>query len=1452
MGSTFDFNESTLAESRADGYPSASAPRRQQRGRGSAYRGSGTRGGRGAAYASGQNTLYTSDSAITGYATAIYAESRLGASPIPSEPSSSEGGNRRGGRGRGGRGGVPGSTGGRRGGDAGSPHVRYSQGRQHQHDVTSNEHDRTSNRGGGNDGRSQQASKRVPSWRAGPASPPNSVELNSATAPVSHVDQPLVNETSRQQHGYSGRGQRQSNRGGQRPISSKPLDPGATAFVPQGTQSGEIRVDNTYLQRYSGQDDAPQAPVRESAGYQSAPRRSHDARARLEAAAGSMGASQQRVEGDHRNGRGARSGSRGGPVTRTVRSTQDARVSEIAEASREQNGYADNRNNRTRERTDSAEAPSRSVGTAKMVQETKTDITTNNGAQIRHNENGNTHKHEHPAVGNENQQSGHQYSGKTVSSKPDSDDLLSNLVHGLTTLTYDCLICTDRIRHHERTWSCSTCWAVFHLHCTQKWGTKAATVPQNPTIASASAPAGSGPAPATVRCPQCSTAQPYPTEYRCFCGGAVNPKYNSYLTPHSCGEPCLGIRPGGLCPHECVETCHPGPHPPCTKIVEASCFCGKTKFAGRCNDPETLKTGSRQRSCGDICGKTLACGIHQCENLCHHGACEPCTIPFERACYCGNNVRSGLCGSSDDDDTQNGFSCGEPCPFKYSCNVHGCDRTCHGDVHDPAETCPLDPSKVTNCPCGRAKVVILLKGKNRERCVDPIPTCPLQCGKTLKCGHKCLVKCHAGSCPPCANKVKVKCRCKSMEQEMLCGNLELRADGKSYSIEHPKCFKVCKALRSCGKHQCGIKCCPLNTGQAVTDDPEGNHVCKLLCGKSLPCGHPCEERCHKGRCPPCLNAIFTELSCHCGQTVLFPPQPCGTKPPVCRRPCIRRQMCGHDMISHECHQDDVACPPCSVLVERVCGCGRKVLKLPCFRSDRGPISCGLKCEETLECGHSCPIVCHDHGTQVVQALTEIRLHPESATWLCAERCVTPRRTCGHPCGALCHGVGGLECPDTACKHPVTLTCKCGNRTQAGVCSASQANAAAPASEEESLEKTDEKVDGKPGWRQFLQCDSTCAISERNKKLAVALDIDLAARGSTPAVIQKYPPSILEYASKNLAFVRSIEKTFADFIDDASKTSTHVLRNARRSHLEFAEKLAARAYDLSPEVLDVDTSTPSLIVRRKKTSKIPTPLLSDAATPQASGSAVTTTAPRSKSKTTGKGLSAVNALHLVGVAFGIDGRDLEILLEPLFGTSNKISISWVGEDDAVVMMSGRTSKDSMGELEDLLRRIQPAVAEKFLANGWASSVQCVWMNARGEIVGEAKPKVEEKNIPVGSAAGLLAGGPPAPVRTPSPNHNAFDVFNDLGTALGSDPGWKVVSQKKKKREIANQSQSEGDSETEVRETTPLENGAHVPEVLVQDPSVADAAFGDENGGGEGNSTESKVLGTTTVDDWEQLI
>lgn len=184
------------------------------------------------------------------------------------------------------------------------------------------------------------------------------------------------------------------------------------------------------------------------------------------------------------------------------------------------------------------------------------------------------------------------------------------------------------------------------------------------------------------------------------------------------------------------------------------------------------------------------------------------------------------------------------------CGNHRCTKDCHVHNREPGP-CSALPENVKTCPCGSKTVDALLDGKVRTSCLDPIPVCGNICQKVLDCGHSCTKKCHRGKCGPCKETILVDCLCGSTHVLRVCSEMSM------YGNRIPTCEKLCRGLRSCGKHQCTNRCCPAKNPSKsgkVDQATHEAHACTLVCGKKLKCGiHTCEMPCHKGHCDPCMS-----------------------------------------------------------------------------------------------------------------------------------------------------------------------------------------------------------------------------------------------------------------------------------------------------------------------------------------------------------------------------------------------------------------------------------------------------------------------------------------------------------------------------------------------------------------------------------------------------------------------
>ncbi|CAI2348037.1 unnamed protein product [Caenorhabditis sp. 36 PRJEB53466] len=661
--------------------------------------------------------------------------------------------------------------------------------------------------------------------------------------------------------------------------------------------------------------------------------------------------------------------------------------------------------------------------------------------------------------------------------------LRERLIYQLQNNKYECPICYNKIFARQGVWSCKTCYQIFHIStgCITDWA-KSSRDKEGAN---------------TWRCPTCQTEnETMPYNYNCFCGRQRNPTFRVGETPHSCGDTCGRSRKFG-CPHPCTELCHPGPCVECQLYTTRTCSCGKIRKSVRCGTGDEVK-------CDQSCGKLLSCGIHNCEKVCHTGDCGDCTVVAEQECFCGREHREVPCHQGISEK----YVCGTECDKMSLCGVHKCTKKCH---ENECGECEKGVNKIRTCPCGRHTLQSL--GVVRTKCTDKVPTCDAVCDKWLSCGppgdnHRCQMKCHEGSCPPCALDTFVVCRCGSSKGKIPCDEyLEAIQNTGEYL-----CTKRCGKKKSCGKHKCQETCC-------IQDE----HFCLQMCNKRLSCGiHTCENVCHNGVCRPCLNASFDEQYCHCGSSVRYPPIPCGARLPVCTHPCARPHSCNHT-VTHKCHGEQ-GCPPCTQLTDKTCYGGHTVRKnIPCHIES---VSCGVVCQKRLRCGvHVCQRSCH--GDEC-----------EKEGEKCTKKCEVIRELCEHACALPCHE--DSPCEPSPCKAAVRATCECGRiRKEIPCCESEKMIQMRIEKEEEKRKEEGESstfVEGtlkrSHSFSQLncLKCDEECKKVERNRKVAEALEVETDEYGNnklTPTI--SFPCYLKEMVKTSFDFVKAIEKTFCELI-----------------------------------------------------------------------------------------------------------------------------------------------------------------------------------------------------------------------------------------------------------------------------------------------------------------------------------
>ncbi|KAI8077197.1 hypothetical protein BDF21DRAFT_385106 [Thamnidium elegans] len=1005
---------------------------------------------------------------------------------------------------------------------------------------------------------------------------------------------------------------------------------------------------------------------------------------------------------------------------------------------------------------------------------------------------------------------------KSTTLPPGNHDMATVLTHELKNSTYECMICMDIVRPAHHTWTCDCCWAVFHLNCVQTWASKSLKDTSSNKMVTG------------WRCPGCQNNRTVvPRDYLCFCGKQRNPETSNYNTPHSCDQLCKRHK---SCPHECVLPCHPGPCPPCSSMGPTiTCYCGHNTRRARCIDTDYSTKGF---SCTDICDEILGCGKHRCEETCHAGICPPCKVQEIQSCYCGRHERTARCGSGEQVQLRGHigyYSCNEKCDTVFMCGQHHCKKSCHPCTAN-SQACPSDPSIVKTCPCGKHKVEELLEGKNRTSCNDPIPTCESVCGKVSVCGHACKEKCHLGDCPSCEVKVQVPCRCQSTSFEDTCSNVCEAAGG-----EPPLCERICKSIRNCSKHPCGMKCCPAMKVKGKRKlGTEHVHDCPQVCDQLLSCGiHRCQDMCHKGKCRPCLEAVFDDVTCNCTRTRLEPPVRCGTKLPPCVHPCIRPNPCGHmRFLNHNCHPDDEPCPPCPALVSRPCLCGKTELKnVPCYRESP---RCGRPCEKDLACGkHKCRKTCHN-GPCIGEG--------ESCSQVCGGT-----RSCGHACQRKCHGTDTPCLEDEPCTARVKASCKCGQNSIEIPCNATAVSS---------------------GSKKDLECNDFCAKVLRNRRLALAFDIkrdDIASSPlstSAPSTsgsaaepsralssddLGYYDDSLREFYLENSSWCRHMESSMIDFAQDATKKNLH-LKPMRSEYRRFIHRYAVH-FNISTEAIDSEPKRSVIIRKTAGTPRVPPILLSKAARNPSLNRPPTTTQ-GIEADTSGRSASRqpVNALYLTDMAFGLTKLELDADLVPLIKIGNDsihFTTKWVNENDAVVVPS-ISDHISMDEKESIIWQLKKFVKAAFLNPTClkAARVDCCWVNKNGEVTWSEKQAAEEKKNAMAAASSSAT----TKRRLFVNSYDALQTVDDDGwMRVGGDNPFKPakdawIEAPRATAAAVTGSADEEDEDQESKEAVPKQ----------VDTKEEDEAVSTKEEDAVIVNTESNSSQTPESDDWELLL
>ncbi|KAI5969309.1 FAP1 [Candida margitis] len=543
-----------------------------------------------------------------------------------------------------------------------------------------------------------------------------------------------------------------------------------------------------------------------------------------------------------------------------------------------------------------------------------------------------------------------------------------------------------------------------------------------------------------------------------------------------------------------------------TKVLpkKFTCWCGKVK--------NPAKNPLMPFSCGSLCNYKYPDCIHRCLNTCHPGKHPVCGAsgPVMK-CHCGKEKKQLPCIIT---PYKKGWKCDSPCGKKVCDLNHKCAKGCHGG------SCGKCQKKVEyKCYCGDTKLKTKCHKRKPVQCSDHNGKKWIgggSCGKVKKYYYDCGEHYETFACQPPPKMDHSKCKYSpDVISTCYCGSTKVDSSNRTKCTDS---VAECANQVALERERAKKKAVRNNLRRTLRDDImliEAVHICTQTCNRLKACGqHQCQAMCHSGPCEVCLESTSEDLVCNCGKTVIPAPVRCGTEL-VCHEQCTRPTACGHRPEPHECHNDDVPCPKCTVLVKKTCECGARS-DLPGIMCSQERVSCGKMCMAPKECGHPCLRTCSSKCTK-----DNVHVHANQ----CMVKCQKVRKNCPHLCKLKCHfdKVGkSSNCDAVKCNEPVIVQCECGNLQKNVPCGAS--------------------INDPTAIGAILECNESCAAAKRDAKLREAFAVNVP---EDEKII--YSDYVLNTFTKQAKWCTRIENVIRTFLEDYNYQISQGIESPKKSY-----------------------------------------------------------------------------------------------------------------------------------------------------------------------------------------------------------------------------------------------------------------------------------------------------------------
>ncbi len=408
------------------------------------------------------------------------------------------------------------------------------------------------------------------------------------------------------------------------------------------------------------------------------------------------------------------------------------------------------------------------------------------------------------------------------------------------------------------------------------------------------------------------------------------------------------------------------------------------------------------------------------------------------------------------------------------------------------------------------------------------------------------------------------------------------------------CERLCKALRTCGRHECRRVCCPMafkaksKGGKRRDDRAAGQH------GRSRGGRAACvpldmrqdaqlwlarlSEKDHKGACGRCLQASYDEV----GRSRNRDKGPADwssssatavTRSFTRRSPAVRRSIACTRVPARR----PSAVTQDAALVPRVSRLSTvPVLDLEAVRLRQGSVG-----QERSMCA----------GPRLLRFRYAVRRSSAASTSVTGP--AIPQEESVPPCSQVCGKPKRARASTRARRHATRLP-SVPKTTLARRSSCSRAHAV--------ISKTRTSCGAtatNPTSREdcALKCNSECLVKQRNARLADALGIKVEGRGE-----HVWPDDLKAFAAANSAFVLMVEGKFKEFFASSRQTmilphSTSFSRVSSIAHADLQCPSRSARLCLPGRRVQARSGAhrpgahTSVMIRRRVDTRVPTPLLS---------------------------------------------------------------------------------------------------------------------------------------------------------------------------------------------------------------------------------------------------------------------